>query len=446
MKNHDNNPMLGRRRLLQSAGIAAAAMSMPTSAHAMRRLSAAPKSAKKGPAAPPHTLLYVNLRGGADGLSFIAPGADITTALRPTLKLSNPIAIDGLVKGSGYWEANTALGTLINGVGSAWNDGNLAFIPAAGLLERNRSHFVAMDWMEYGVPPLQSVQTSGLTDGFMARHLGASSILPAPTLRGLVLQQLNTTSFRQAPISLAIGNVQDFDFPGGSLMRDAVDDMHMQPGVVGPLSNASEIAFRTIDYLAPGNGVDFNAPTAAYPSGRVGTQARNAAALVLGSTPAPEVIELDLGNWDTHALQGANPGGPMFDLIKELSDALAAFYEDVKGAGKLNDVSVIVVTEFGRRIEENSSFGTDHGYGSCMLAMGGNVNGGLVYDADWDAAGVGMTGGTLSDVTNDGDVDVLTDHRDVFVECFRKRLGLPPNGEQIIYGSGYTLNDRGIFS
>lgn len=449
MNDQPQDPMLGRRSLLKSAGVAAAAMSLPASAHAMRRLAAAPTSAPASApvGAAPHTLLYINLRGGADGLSFVAPGSDITngpSGNRPTLKLTNPIAANGQVKGPGYWEVNRAFDKLMTGSASAWADKHLAFIPAAGLLERNRSHFVAMDWMEYGVPPGQTVQNSGYTDGFIARALNSSSIMPVPTLRGLVMQQLNTTSFREAPISLAIGNVQDFNFPGGTPMRDAVDDMHMATGIT-PLSNASAVAMSTIDYLAPGNGVDFSAPTGMYPANGFGVQVKRAAALLLGTNPAPEVIEVDLGGWDTHAAQGPN-GGDMYDLMETLSMTLAAFYGDMKAANKLNDVSVIVVTEFGRRVAENSSAGTDHGWGSCMIAMGGNVNGGVVYDKDWESAGPGGTGGRLPDVTDDGDVAVLVDHRNVFVECFRKRMGLTPGGEQAIYGSSYGHVDRGIFS
>lgn len=447
MNDQPKNPKLGRRSLLKGAGVAAAAMSLPASAHAMRRLASAPAKAPAGAGAAPHTLLYINLRGGADGLSFVAPGSDITggaTGLRPTQKLVNPIPVKGQIKPGGYWEVNRAFEKLMVSPGSAWDDGNLAFIPAAGLLSRNRSHFVAMDWMEYGVPPGQTVQSWNMTNGFIARHLNSSSIMPQPTLRGLVMQQLNTTSFREAPISLAIGNVQDFNFPGGTPMRDAVDDMHIATGIT-PLSNASAVAMSTIDYLAPGMGVDFSAPTGVYSANGFGTQLRRAAALLLGTNPAPEVIEVDLGGWDTHAAQGAN-GGDMYDLMSTLSLSLAAFYSDMKLANKLNDVSVIVVTEFGRRIAENSSFGTDHGWGSCMIAMGGNVNGGVVYDKDWDAAGPGGSGGTLSDVTDDGDVAALVDHRNVFVECFQKRLGLAPGGAQAIYGSSYSHTDRGIFS
>jgi uncharacterized protein (DUF1501 family) len=92
-----------------------------------------------------------------------------------------------------------------------------------------------------------------------------------------------------------------------------------------------------------------------------------------------EVACVDLGGWDTHVAQGGSDG-LMARNLTELAEGLAAFYEDI--AVQLDNVTVVVMSEFGRRLQENAGLGTDHGHGGMMLLLGGGLNGGHVY-ADW---------------------------------------------------------------
>jgi uncharacterized protein (DUF1501 family) len=131
-----------------------------------------------------------------------------------------------------------------------------------------------------------------------------------------------------------------------------------------------------------------------------------------------EVAAIDLGGWDTHFAQGASQG-LMAGLLTDLADGLAAFHSDL--GDLMNQVVVVVMTEFGRRVAENASLGTDHGHGSVMLLLGGGVEGGEVHGR-WPGLEPGRLFGP-------GDLDVTTDYREVLSEVIHLRLGNPATRE-----------------
>ncbi len=417
---------LNRRGFLQGASVAAASLALPRVARAQS--SGVPQIGipLRG------TLVYCFLRGGADGLSMSVPYSDpvyTDPLVRPTIAVppGSYTALDGT------WALPDALSPLL----TAWGNNDLAVIPASGVLEKNRSHFIQMDKIEFGTPPPPEMPPANIVDGFMARHLSNASFPTTPVLRGIVMQKLATKSFIQAPLTLAIKNVEDFDFPGENLMGAATQVLHATQSP--PLSTASENAFNAIDYL---NNVNYANTVGNYPPTEFGDQFQRAASLILDGNP-PEILEIDLGSWDHHNQQDpVNPGGLMWDIMDDFARSLSAFYTDMAALNPYTNrpwnksVTVVVVSEFGRRVQENSSQGTDHGWGSTMFALGGRVNGGVVYDNGWS--------GLVNETDTDGDVRVLTDHRDVFSEALSKlmRLGNP----QDVYFSNYNFTDYGIFS
>jgi uncharacterized protein (DUF1501 family) len=121
---------------------------------------------------------------------------------------------------------------------------------------------------------------------------------------------------------------------------------------------------------------------------------------------------VDSGDWDMHQNVGAAvKGQQMYDHLTALATALAAFAADLGAAG-LAKVTLITVSEFGRRVEQNGSHGLDHGYGNAMFLLGGTVNGGKVH-GQWP----GLSAGKLVD----GDLAVTTDYRSVIGEILAKR-------------------------
>jgi hypothetical protein len=125
---------------------------------------------------------------------------------------------------------------------------------------------------------------------------------------------------------------------------------------------------------------------------------------------------VDLGGWDTHENQGTVGTSLYSNKIAELSQALAAFYNELNASGEMARVTVIVQSEFGRRVRQNGSGGTDHGYGNPLLVLGGPVNGRRFY-GQW----LGLDPTVLSPYF--GDVPVTTDFRRVFSELMIRRMG-----------------------
>jgi uncharacterized protein (DUF1501 family) len=130
-----------------------------------------------------------------------------------------------------------------------------------------------------------------------------------------------------------------------------------------------------------------------------------------------------MGGWDTHEYQGSAGAGYLSGRFADLSQALAAFFADLHGAGAddyTKRVTVTVMSEFGRSFQQNGSYGTDHGHGNIMFVMGGSVNGGKVYGA-WP----GLHQDQLYD---NRDLEITTDYRRVLSEILIRRLANPNLG------------------
>ena len=147
-----------------------------------------------------------------------------------------------------------------------------------------------------------------------------------------------------------------------------------------------------------------------YPSGGLGDALADIARLIKADVGL-QVAAIDYGDWDMHVDLGAFDNGWMHDHLTELSSALAAFATDL-GAGGMNDVTLVTLTEFGRRAEENGSGGVDHGFGQAVLLLGGGVRGGAVH-GQWP----GLADADLID----GDLNGVNDYRKVLAELLEKR-------------------------
>jgi uncharacterized protein (DUF1501 family) len=129
------------------------------------------------------------------------------------------------------------------------------------------------------------------------------------------------------------------------------------------------------------------------------------------------VYWVQTGGFDTHAQQGAS-GGAYGNLMGTLSDGVGAFYTDIRNQGLANDTTVIVFSEFGRRISENGSGGTDHGAAGLMMALGGMVRGGLYGTA------ASLAPGNPTLENNSGDIHYETDFRSVYARLLDQWLGV----------------------
>jgi uncharacterized protein (DUF1501 family) len=358
--------------------------------------------------AAPYTgdvLVVLSLRGGMDSLQAVVPATAQQhghyASWRPNIAVPQAQLLP--------LDAQFGLHPSMASLKPLYDAGSLAIVQAVGLAQPNRSHFSAMEEMERAAPGT-SVRTGWLdrvlglrdtTSPFQATQLGSNSAAPA---------------FLGPAPELAMWNVDDFELSGAwdateaSRWDTALRDVHDgAPAVIAApaltaldaLSTASQL--RAAGYT-PANG-------AVYPASGLGDALRDVARLIKGDVGL-QVAAVDYGDWDMHAGQGDVGGGWMVEHLTELSAALAAFATDLGPA--MSDVTLITLTEFGRRVEENGSGGTDHGFGQAVFLMGGGVRGGQVH---------GSWPGLATADLIDGDLDATTDYRNLLAEVLEKRCG-----------------------
>ncbi len=407
-----------RRRFLAGTGVAAAA-TIAASSTTTQLAFATPQNPSTGDA-----MIVVFLRFGADGLSHAPPiGAafDSYRSLRPTIHIrpdqalpldssnTNAAFPQGL---SGVVGLHPALRGLYDTV---WRSGNMAVLPASGMPDaesRSRSHFLAQYNMEIGTASTD-VRTGWLTRLNNAQD--ASGVVP-----GAATMSDSPALYRGSLDALSVPRLNNFGvsgFPNRSDAFEALNLLHRGPGQLNQVGRATLTAadaLRSVD-ASGGSG---------YPDTRFGDDMRDVANL-LRSNVGLITATVNLSGWDHHSGQGTL-AGEFNRLTTELNDGLVAFISDLGPAG-MNETTIVIMTEFGRTIDENGDQGTDHGRGGTSFVIGGGIQGG-VFGYDYP------------DVIADSDdnrraLPVLTDYRKAFDEVVRGRVGVsgsfPTLGNQL---------------
>jgi len=347
------------------------------------------------------TLVVLSLRGGFDGLSAIAPIGDPDYyRARPTIALPKSQVIGG----DAMFGLHPALAPLL----PMWKNGNLAAVHAVGQPNPTRSHFAAMGEME------RAAAGTSVRTGWLDRMLGLTGA--TGPLAGVSLGAAMPSRLLAGPATdVSMATVDGFTMAGDSAKRPmaaALRKMYATAPelLAGPALAADSALTATASLRAsaytPANG-------AAYPKTALGAALRDVARLIKADAGLAAAA-VDCGDWDMHeGLGTAVQGQRMYDNLYETATALAAFAADLGPSG-MAGVTLVTVSEFGRRVAENASRGVDHGHGNAMLVMGGGVRGGAVY-ADWP----GLSAGALVD----GDLAATTDYRAVIGEILQKRCG-----------------------
>jgi len=356
-----------------------------------------------------HVLVVAFMRGGWDGLNVLVPyfEEDYYRA-RPNLAIGRP-GERGLLEGERCLDLNGKFGIhpALRPLHELYGEGKLAALHAVGSRDETRSHFEAMSAMERGL----ATDGPGPADGWIARHLAATAAEGDTPLRAVALGTTLPDSLRGATSVATLSNLNDYrlrtvgeDEP----WFEAIEAVYAQHSDTLSRSGAETLkALRRVREIAddlpqPENG-------AAYPETGLGRGFADAARLIRADVGL-EVACLDMGGWDTHVAQGTGVGW-MPTLLTEVGNAVGAFAKDL--GGEMKRVTVVVMSEFGRRVGENAGLGTDHGRGGAMFVLGGGVKGGQVI-ADWPGLGPEILDGP-------GDLPVTTDYRDVLAEILRRR-------------------------
>jgi uncharacterized protein (DUF1501 family) len=220
----------------------------------------------------------------------------------------------------------------------------------------------------------------------------------------------------------------------------------MYDSVPDPLKAEAAITQSTISLLnaipfgtyQPAGGAVYNYANGGTSTSSFAYSLKSTAALIKNNMGV-EAVAIDRSGWDTHSGQGVNPGGAMYASMEDLAKGLLAFYQDVI-VSSTRSVVVVVMSEFGRRAQENGSQGTDHGFGNMMFVMGSRINGRqvLAYDALGNPGWPGLGPGELF---QNLDLRVTLDFRDILAEVCQNLLN-DQNLAQVF--PGYTPVFRGI--
>ncbi|MEQ1573126.1 MAG: DUF1501 domain-containing protein [Vicinamibacterales bacterium] len=375
-------------------------------------------------------LVVVYLSGGNDALSTVVPYNDpFYYSRRPGIAVPA-----GQVLQIGSDSRGTALGLhpRLGGLRDIFNEGRLAIVQRAGYENSSRSHFEGTDIWGTANP------SSSTTLGWLGRYLDT---VPPPvdplvawntssgTPRALLAKNVGVPSIPDA-------RAYSFSSPNSGAEalneRTAAIRMASNPAAGRPqlalVNGVSGQAFNTLDRV---RAVTNYAGTVAYANNGFAQALRTVAgAMVRGG--GTRVFWVQTGGFDTHAGQGNAGGGGYANLMTTLNDGLTAFYRDLQNQGLLTNTLVLQFSEFGRRVSENGSAGTDHGAGGIMLAMGGAVRGGLYGTAPSLDPGAGNP--TLEN--SGGDVRFETDFRSVYATVVDNWLGA--NSAAILGGNFRT--------
>lgn len=300
-------------------------------------------------------LVLVELAGGNDGLNTVVPFGDPAyRSARPTLAV--PAA--DVVKLDDRFGLHPALAPLQ----PLWNEGEMAVLLGLGYSGQNRSHFRSMDIWETASDPNQV-----LTQGWITRAIALGTLAGQNSLAdGIVLGETRAGPLQGSARALTLKTVDQFLKQSASVAPAGSDPTAGSPEV--DLWAASKALIRDARaYFQTHPGV---ATATAYPKTPIGDQFATAADLIRRGVPVP-VLKLTLRGFDTHGDQAQDQAR----LLGELADAVVAFEHDL---GPLwTRTLVATYSEFGRRLAENGSGGTDHGSASVAFLWGGLVRGGL---------------------------------------------------------------------
>jgi uncharacterized protein (DUF1501 family) len=345
------------------------------------------------------TLVVVFLRGGLDGLSAIVPAGDPhLAAARPRIAVPAG-ALLPLDRGFGLHPALAPLHPL-------WGRGQFTAVHAVSTPDLSRSHFQAQDCLERGG------SSTGAAEGWLDRVL--DGLGPGTTFRSLAVGSTAPRSLAGDQSSLAFRGVEGFKLGVGDgeyALRTAQALESLYTGLDHPLAVDAGM---TLDGLATAAQVAATGapPGAPYPDGEFADRLASLAQLIKADVGV-RVACVDVGGWDMHTNLGTLDGGAMKQQLTALGATLGAFAQDL--GPQLDQVTVVVMTEFGRRVEQNANAGADHGHGAAVLLLGGGLAGGTIHGNWQDLA---------PDALDHGDVPGWNDYRDVLSEVVAARLGL----------------------
>ena len=354
-------------------------------------------------------LVTIFLRGGCDGLGVFAPVDDpyYRAARKTDLRIVEKGDRSGLAVKNGYAGNDWRLHPDAAPLQELYQHGDLAMIHACGLKNGTRSHFDAQDMMERGINDQKNL---GLGTGWLTRLL--DSLPGTGLLPGLSADGAMPASLLGSSRAAAIATLQDFSYYGDDRQMKALRLMHAQSGTLGAGGNRMLTLLQEVTQKLPkkadGGIADYvPAKGVTYPEHDFSRTLQTVAQLAKMEVGL-QVAAINYGDWDTHTGQDYR----LNDLVANLAKPLHAFYADL--AGQRQRTTIVIMSEFGRRLKTNESGGTDHGHGNLMFVLGGGIQGGRCH-GNWP----GLANDQLDEHT---DLAITTDYRQVLSEVLQARI------------------------
>ena len=398
-----------RRRFLQSSALASTLLLVPKFLHALdrpaTRLAARLRDAPGGQA---RRLIVVQLSGGNDGLNTVIPYRnDLYFKARPTLALREAEGVLPLSDDLGLHPA-------MKGLKGLYDQGQLAVLNAVGYPNPDRSHFRSMDIWQTGSGADQLLST-----GWLGRYLDsrcAGCALPYQALE--VDDTLSLALKGQLRKGLAVKTPGKFH----QLTQNRYLSQLSQEQAPAAATSELDYLYKTLaetassaDYLYEKSKI--HASTAAYPSTDLGRNLKTTAELITSGVES-RVYYLALSGFDTHVRQHEQQGR----LLGELSDGLAALAADLQKSNEWANTLVLVFSEFGRRVSQNASNGTDHGTANNVFLLSGALR----------KPGLLNAPASLQDL-DQGDLRYQVDFRSLYASILTDWLGAD---DQLVLGPG----------
>ncbi|MEO7264018.1 MAG: DUF1501 domain-containing protein [Ferruginibacter sp.] len=388
-----------RKEFLQVSSLATASFMVPKFLKAFERPMMVPPGNK--------VVIVIQFSGGNDGLNTVIPiSNDIYYKQRPRLGITKEKAL-GLTTDAG-------LNPALESFKALYDDGSLAIMNGVGYPNPDRSHFRSMDIWQSASDSKDYVNT-----GWLGRYLDAqcsgcdkpTHALEIDDVLSLALKGKDNSGLAfKDPRRLYSSSNEKFyqEINAAHKNADEAAADYLYKTMSGTLSSADYIFQQS--KLHPTN--------ATYPNSEMGKNLKTIASLILSDINT-KVYYVSLGSFDTHVNQEATQKR----LFTELNDAIKAFTTDMKSNNRFQDVLMMTFSEFGRRVSQNASNGTDHGTANNMFFISGGLKEKGILNAMPD----------LSDL-NDGDLKHTIDFKNVYATVLNKWLG---SDDKSILGKGY---------
>ncbi len=387
--------MLTRRNFLSQnlAGLGVVPLTTGIPLFMTQSLSATQRRAHDG-----RMLVVIELDGGNDGINTVVPYTDDGYArYRRRLRIQT----DQLIK----LDDHVGLHPALRGMADLWEEGRLSIVQGVGYPNPNRSHFQSM--AVWHTARLNARQQTGL--GWIGRGLDQVRPQPdAPMAMNVGQQSLPVALRGRRARSSSIHRLEQFDLPHDrrTLALAEPDAAGQQDALQKFVYRAAWDAARTVEQLREVSQAD--PVTERYPETALARNLKLTARLIRADIGIQAFYTQQSG-YDTHAGQMPQHAA----LLRELGDALKAFFSDLEAAGLAERVLVLAFSEFGRRVQENVSHGTDHGTAGPVFLAGPAAKSGLV----------GKTP-SLQDL-EDGDLKMSVDFRPVYATILEDWLQVP---------------------